>query len=96
MGARHLGLGIAPSSVWAILKCRGTTGRRDGRDPRGPNSSAPSHEGLIAFDFFSGDTVLLQRLYVLFFIEHDTRLVRLAGNTANPLAGWVTHRPEPC
>jgi hypothetical protein len=43
---------------------------------------------LIACDFFSVDTVLLRRIYVLFFIEHDTRLVRLAGVTAKPVRDW--------
>ena len=33
-------------------------------------------KGLIAGDFFSVDTVLFRRPYVLFFIHHDTRLVR--------------------
>ena len=36
------------------------------------------------------DTVLLRRLYVLVFIHHDTRLVRIAGITKNPVASWVT------
>ena len=49
-------------------------------------------KGLIACDFLSVDTVLLQRLYVLFFIELDTRLVSIAGVTANPVAGWVTQQ----
>ena len=34
--------------------------------------------------------MLLRRLYVLVFIHHDTRLVRIAGVTANPAADWVT------
>jgi putative transposase len=45
---------------------------------------------IVACDFFTVDTVWLQRLYVLFFIELDTRLVHLAGVTANPDGAWVT------
>jgi transposase InsO family protein len=36
--------------------------------------------------------VLLRRLYVLFFIHHDTRTVRIAGLTAKPAADWVTQQ----
>jgi hypothetical protein len=37
---------------------------------------------MLACDFFSVDTALLKRLYVLFFIELDTRRVYLTGITA--------------
>lgn len=47
---------------------------------------------LIACDFFTVETVLLQRLYVFFFIDVDTRLVRLAGVTARPVGSWVTQQ----
>jgi len=47
-------------------------------------------KGLIACDFFSVETGLLRRLYVLFLVHHDTRLVRIAGVTVNPAADWVT------
>ena len=67
-----LGISLAPSSVWAIL-------RRHHIDPT-PNRTGPTWteflrsqaSSMLAGDFFTIDTVLLRRLYVLFFIELDT------------------------
>jgi len=47
---------------------------------------------MIAVDFFTVDTVWLQRLYVLFFIELGSRRVHLAGCTAQPNATWTTQQ----
>ena len=35
---------------------------------------------------------MLKRIYVLVFIEHGTRLLHLAGVTANPTGTWVTQQ----
>jgi transposase InsO family protein len=87
-----LGYRLAPSTVWLILK-------RTGIDPA-PRRSGPTWRqfltaqahGILATDFFCVDTVLLQRLYVLFVVEHATRRVHLLGITANPTGAWVAQQ----
>jgi putative transposase len=49
-------------------------------------------EQFLACDFLTVETLTLQTLYVLFFVEHATRQVYLAGCTAHPEAGWVTQQ----
>jgi len=87
-----MGIVMAPSSVWAILKRHGVepSPRRSG--PTWAEFLAAQAKGLMACDFFHVDTVLLRRLYVLVFIHHDTRLVRIAGVTAKPVTDWVTQQ----
>jgi len=41
---------------------------------------------------FDVETVSLQRLYVLVFIELSSRRVHLAGCTPNPTGAWVTQQ----
>lgn len=46
----------------------------------------------IACDFFTVDTVILRRIYVLFFIEVSSRRVHLAGVTESPDGAWVAQQ----
>jgi len=47
---------------------------------------------LLAVDFFTVETVWLQRLYVIFFIELGSRHVHIAGCTPHPTEYWVTQQ----
>ena len=87
-----MGVRLAPSSVWAILRRHGIepTPRRSG--PTWAEFLRAQATTMLACDFFTVDTVLLRRLYVLFFIEIDTRRVHLSGVTANPMGEWVTQQ----
>ena len=87
-----MGIVIAASSVWAILKRHGVepSPRRSG--PTWAEFLATQAKGLMACDFFHIDTIFLRRRYLLVFIHHDTRLVRIAGITSNPVASWVTQQ----
>jgi putative transposase len=76
-----------------------TTLRRHRLDPapRRASKSWPAFlrqqaAGIVACDFFTVDTVWLRRLYVLLFIELDTRGVHLAGVTAHPNGTWVAQQ----
>jgi transposase InsO family protein len=47
---------------------------------------------MLAVDFFSVETIWLQRLYVIFFIELGSRHVHIAGCTPHPTGQWVTQQ----
>jgi len=87
-----MGIGLAPSSVWAILRRRGIdpSPRRTG--PTWAEFLRSQASSMLACDFFTADTVLLRRLYVLFFIEVDSRRVYVSGVTASPAGAWVVQQ----
>jgi transposase InsO family protein len=87
-----LGETVAASTIQALL--------RRHRVPAAPQRAGLSWAaflrahaaGLLACDFFTVETVRLQTLYVLFFLEVQTRRVFVAGCTAHPTAAWVTQQ----
>jgi transposase InsO family protein len=88
----RLGYKIGASTVWAIL-------HRAGVEPAPKRSALTWRQFLraqarsvLAVDFFTVDTVFLQRLYVLFVLEVGTRRVHVLGVTPHPVGAWVTQQ----
>ena len=86
----RLGYRVAASTVWNIIHAAGRNPTPDRTGPSWSQFIRSQAKGIIATDFFCVDTVTLQRLHVLFFIEIDTRRVHLAGITTNPTGPWTT------
>jgi transposase InsO family protein len=87
-----LGHVMAPSTVWKILKDAGIDPCPLRAGPSWSQFLAAQASSIVAVDFFHVDTVFLRRLYVLFFVEHGTRRVHLAGVTARPTGAWVAQQ----
>ncbi|GAA0416198.1 hypothetical protein Acor_56320 [Acrocarpospora corrugata] len=87
-----VGLRVPPSTVRDILKRAGLgpVPRRAG--PRWSRFLKAQAEGIWACDLFHVDTVYLKRFYVLFFIEHATRVIHIAGVTTHPTGAWVAQQ----
>jgi putative transposase len=86
----RLGITIAASTVWATLKKAGIGPAPNRTSQSWTTFLRAQAAGIVACDFFTIDTVMLRRYYVLFFIELDTRRVHLAGITTNPTGAWTT------
>lgn len=87
-----LGVTVAPSTVREILHAAGIdpAPRRPG--PTWRQFLRAQAAGILAVDFLHVDTVLLQRVYVLVFIEHGTRRMHLGGVTVHPAGDWTVQQ----
>jgi hypothetical protein len=90
-----LGVNVAASTVWEILKASGIGPARQS----GPNWSQflrSQAEAILACDFFTADLLDGTQAYVLAVIEHATRRIRILGVTLHPTGSGPRSRPATC
>jgi hypothetical protein len=87
-----LGITVAPSTVWQILKSAGIdpAPRRDG--PGRAEFLRSQAQGILALDSFTTDLLNGSKVYVLAVIEHGTRRIRILGATEHPVQARVVQQ----
>lgn len=84
-----LGVDVAPSTVWEILKNAGIPPAPERTSTTWADFLRSQADALLACDFFETITLSGARMYVLAVIEHANRRIRILGATAHPTASWV-------
>ena len=87
-----LGVKVAASTVWEILR---TSGLQPNRQLNGPTWSQflrSQADTILACDFFTADLLDGTQAYVLAAIEHATRRIRILGVTMHPTGEWTAQQ----
>jgi putative transposase len=87
-----LGITVAPSTVWHILKTAGIDPAPRRQGPGWAEFLRSQAQGILALDFFTADLLNGTKVYVLAVIEHDTRRIRVLGATEHPVQAWVVQQ----
>ncbi len=88
----RLGVIVAPSTVWQILKGAGIdpAPRRDG--PGWLGFLRSQAQGILALDSFTTDLLNGAKVYVLAVIEHGTPRIRVLEASEHPVQSWVVQQ----
>ncbi|GAA0929098.1 integrase core domain-containing protein [Virgisporangium aurantiacum] len=85
-----LGIRVAPSTVWEILREAGIDPAPDRAATTWTDFLRSQADALLAADFIETVTLTGARMYILTVIEHASRRIRVLGATAHPTAAWVS------
>jgi putative transposase len=85
-----LGIAIAASTVWEILKTEGIEPAPHRATITWAAFLRSQAEAILSMDFIETVTLTGQRQYILAAIHHAGRRVRILGTTAHPTRAWVT------
>jgi putative transposase len=84
-----LGVKVAASTVWEILKEAGIDPAPDRAGSTWADFLRSQADALLACDFLETVTLTGARMYVFAVIEHASRRIRILGATAHPTTAWV-------
>jgi putative transposase len=88
-GELTLGVKVAASTVWAILREAGIDPAPDRAATTWTQYLRSQADVLLAADFIETITLTGTRMYILAVIEHASRRIRILGATAHPTGAWV-------
>src|SRR6266567_767244 len=87
-----LGVKVAASTVWEILKASGIDPGRRQTGLAWSQFLRSQAEAILACDFFTVDLLDGTQAYVLAVIEHATRRIRIIGITLHPTGEWTSQQ----
>src|ERR1017187_5550282 len=87
-----LGVKVAASTVWEILKTNGTDPAPRRTRPAWSQFLRSQADAILACDFFTVDLPGGTRACVLAVIEHATRRIRILGVTLHPTGEWTAQQ----
>jgi len=87
-----LGVNVAASTVWEILKTNGIDPAPRRTGPTWSQFLRSQAEAILACDFFTVDLLDGTQAHVLAVVEHATRRIRILGVTQHPTGAWTAQQ----
>ena len=87
-----MGVKIAASTAWEILKKAGFDSAPRRTEPAWSQFLRSQAEAILACDFFTADLLNGTQAHVLAVIEHVSRRIRILGVTSHPTGEWTAQQ----
>jgi putative transposase len=89
---KSLGLAASPTTIRKVLACEGVPPAPERARQSWRSFLRQQAASVLACDFFTVETLGLQRIYVLFFLSLATRRVEFIACTPDPDGAWVAQQ----